>query len=580
MTETSYHFTNRQLANIFENIADLLEIKGENRFKTLAYRKAAESLLDLGRDAVDVWREGQLEEIPGVGKAISEKIDELFSTGKLDFYEKLTAEVPLSLIDLLEVPGLGHKKVALFWQEKNILTLDDLEKAASAGELRELPGMGAKSEAKIIKGLEALSRRTGRTPLGDAWPVARELITGLEALPQVEQAEVAGSLRRMKETVGDLDILAASSDPEPVMDWFTGRKDVVEVISKGPTKSSVEFDTGIRAQLWVHPPEKFGTALQYATGSKDHNVRLREIAQSLGMSLSDQSIIMPDGKEKFVPTEAEVYSILGLPWVPPELREDRGEIQAIKGAGIPDLITREVILADLHTHTDWSDGKATLREMVEGAIQRGFKILAVTDHSQSLGIANGLSPERLRQQRLEIDEIQSEYDGQITILQGAEVEIKANGSLDYPDDILAELDIVVASLHTSLTQSREQISQRLLNAITNPHVDIIGHPTGRMIPDREGADLDMDAILNAAAENDVALEINANPVRLDLNDIYSRRLIEVGGKLAINTDAHWPEQFDLIDYGIATARRAWIKPGHVINTWGTDQLLSWLQSRG
>jgi DNA polymerase (family 10) len=364
------------------------------------------------------------------------------------------------------------------------------------------------------------------------------------------------------------------------MDWFTGQKNVIEVLGKGKMKSSVEFDSGIRAQLWVHPPAKFGTALQYATGSKDHNVRLREIAQSQGMSLSDQSILMPDGSERFIPTEAEVYSTLGLPFVPPELREDRGEIQISKGEGLPILITRKDILSDLHTHSEWSDGRFSIREMVEGAIQRGLKVVAVTDHSQSLGIANGLSPERLRQQRLEIDEIQSEYEGKITILQGSEVEIKADGSLDFSDDVLASLDIVVASLHTSLTQPRDQVTQRLLNAITNPHVDIIGHPTGRMIPDREGADLDMDAILNAALKHDVVLEINANPQRLDLNDIYARRVIDIGGKLAINTDAHWMDQFDLVDYGIATARRAWVEARHVINTWDANDLLSWLRSRG
>jgi len=578
MPKKSTRYANQQLADTFNLIGDMLEIKGEIVYKTLAYRKASDSLINLGRDVSEYWKEGNLTDIPGVGKAIAEKIDELLSTGELEFLKKLATEVPLSLADLLQVQGLGPKKVGLFWRELGITTLEELETAARAGELRGLSGMGAKSEEKIIAGIEALARRSGRTPLGVAWPFAQELLSMLRNLPGVTAAEAAGSLRRMRYDVGDLDILAAAEESEPVMKAFVERPDVVEILGHGSTKSSVEFANGLRAQLWVHPPERFGTALQYATGSKDHNVRLRELALDQGYSLSEHALKrVADDVEIICSTEEEVYTNLGISWIPPELREDRGEVKAAVAEQLPKLLELKHHKGELHAHSDWSDGKVSIREMAEGAIQRGYRILAITDHTQSLGIANGLSVERLRDQRLEIDAVQAELGDAITLLHGTEVEIKADGTLDYPDEILAELDIVVASLHTSLGQPREKVTQRLLNAIHNPYVDIIGHPTGRLLPDREGADLDMDAILAAAAETGTALEINAHPSRLDLEDIYARRAIELGIPLSINCDAHAPDHFDLIHFGIATARRAWVERAHVINTWENKKLIKWLK---
>lgn len=576
---TSERYTNQQLADIFTLIADLLEIKGEVIYKTLAYRKAADSLTNLGRNAFDIWREGKLTDIPGVGKAIAEKIDELITTGNLTFLEKLTAEVPSSLVELLQVPDVGPKKVALFWKEAGVTNLEELKQAAANGKLRNLPGMGEKSEAKIIAGLEALSRRTDRIPLGKAWPFAQELLATLEKAPSVEKVAVGGSLRRMRSTVGDLDLLAAASDSGPVMQAFTGHRQVIQVISQGETKASVEFDNGLRAQLWVHPPERFGTALAYATGSKDHNVRLRELALKQGLSLSDQAFLRQDGSEILCAEEEQVYQTLSLPWIPPEMREDRGEIQAARAGRLPQLIQINDIQSDLHTHTTWSDGKLSIREMAQAAIRRGLKVLAVTEHSGSLGVAGGLSVEELAAHRAAIDEVQAELGDAIRLLQGSEIEIRADGSLDYPDEVLAQLDIVIASLHVSLRQPRQQVTERLLNAIRNPHVDVIGHPTGRMIPNREGADLDMDAILSAALEHGVALEINAHPARLDLDDIYARRAIEMGILLSINTDAHSESDLDLLQFGIATARRGWVEPQHVINTWDTQRLLNWLKSR-
>jgi DNA polymerase (family 10) len=571
--------SNSDLAKIFNRIADLLEIKGEVIYKILAYRKAAESLSELGRNVHDLWRAGELSAIPGVGKAISEKIDELLSTGKLEFYERLKTEVPDSLADLLQVPDLGPKKVALFWKQVGLTTLPELEAAAQAGKLRGLPGMGEKSEAKILAGIASLARRSGRLPLGRAWPFAQELLAMLRLLPGVSAAEAAGSLRRMRATVGDIDILVAAAESAPVMQAFTGRMDVARVLGRGETKSSVEFSHGLRAQLWVHPPQRFGTALQYATGSKDHNVRLRELALKQGLSLSEHALTRPDGSEILCATEEEVYAALGLPYIPPELREDRGEVQAARSGALPPLIGDSDVRAELHSHTTWSDGKLGVLELAQAALQRGLDVLAVTDHSASLGVAGGLSPERLEQQRAEIDQVQALLGERLTLLQGAEVEIRAEGSLDYPDEVLAKLDIVIASLHSSLRQPRGKVTERLLQAMRNPHVDVIGHPTGRMIPDREGADLDMEAVLAAAVETGVALEINAHPARLDLDDVHSRRAAELGIPLSINTDAHAASDLDLLHFGVATARRGWVGSEQVINCWAPGRLKEWLKRK-
>ena len=577
---TEHRFSNQELAEIFETIANLLEIKGEVIYKILAYRKAADSLRDYGGNVYTVWQEGKLIDIPGVGKAISEKIDELYTTGHLEFLDKLSAEVPPTLAELLEVPDLGPKKVALFWKELGITDLAGLQAAAQAGELQNLPGMGQKSEAKILAGIESLSRRTTRTPLWKAWPVAEELLSKLRDMPGVKMAAAGGSLRRMRDTVGDLDLLVAAEDSTPVMEAFTSLPEVLQVIGSGKTKSSVEFNNGLRAQLWVHPPERFGTALQYATGSKDHNVRLRELALKKDLSLSEHAFTRGDQSEILCANEEQVYEVLGIPWIPPEAREDRGEVQAAFTGELPDFIELSDMQAELHTHSTWSDGKISIKEMAIAARDRGYKVLAVTDHSPSLGITQGVTIEDFKEQRAEIDRAQKELGDSILILQGSEVEIKADGSLDYPDQVLSELDIVFASLHVSLRQPREQVTQRLVNAIENPHVDVIGHPTGRLIPDREGADLDMEAVFAAAAQSGVAMEISAHPERLDLNDIHARQAIELGIPLSINTDAHSPGELDLMHFGIATARRGWVEAKHVINTWDLDRLLEWLRSRG
>ncbi len=572
--------TNKELANIFSLIADLLEIKGEVIYKTLAYRKAADSLVNLDRDAKDYWKEGKLTDIPGVGKAISAKIDELLTSGKLEYLEKLQKEVPAELAELLQIPELGPKKVALLYKELGITSVADLKKAAEDGKIQALPGMGSKSETKILAGIESLSRRSGRAPLGSILPAAQELMSKLKAVDGVVEAELAGSLRRMQATVGDIDILIASKNPELVSKIFVEDPKVARIIGHGEIKSSVEYHNGLRAQIWVHPPERFGTALQYATGSKEHNVRTREIAQAVGLSLTDQAIIQKDGSEIHYSNEQDVYAAIGLEWVAPELREDRGEIQAAKEGNLPDLIEVKHIRAELHCHSKWSDGKASIMEMAQAAISRGYKTLAITDHSISLGIGNGLSIERLQKQRIEIEKVRKELGNDLLLLHGTEMEIKADASLDFPDEILEWLDIVVASLHVSMRQERAIVTNRMLNAIRNPHVDIIGHPTNRLLPNREGSDLDMEAVFQAALEMGTALEINANPKRLDLDDIYARRAMELGIPLVINTDAHRPEHMDFIHYGVATGRRAWASPKSVINAWTAKQINTWLNKRG
>lgn len=572
---------NRDAAQVFYNIADLLEIKGEQIYKVLAYRRAAESILSLGRDLRGVWKEGGLETIPGVGKAIGAKIDELLRTGKLEFYEELKAEVPATLAEVLRVGDVGPKKAARFWKELGITTLDQLERAARDGRLRGLSGMGEKSEARILASIEALRRRqSGRIPIGTARPIAESLLQRLRQAPDVAKAEMAGSLRRWRETVGDLDLIVGATDPDAVMQAVRQFPEIARIKGQGETKFSAELVDGLRVQLWVHPPERFGTALQYATGSQAHNVRLRERALDLGLSLSEHGFKRSDGKEILCAEEAEVYQRLGLPWIPPELREDQGEVQAASAGRLPELVTLEALHGELHSHTDWSDGQNTIEEMARGARSAGLSYLVISDHSQSLGVVNGLTVERLRMQWEAIAEAQHRLGDSILLLRGAEVEIRADGELDYPDEILAALDVVTASVHTSLRQSRERVTARMLSAVRNPHVDVIGHPTGRMVGGRDPAELDLEAVLAAARESGVALEINAHPARLDLKDAHARRAVEMGCRLAINSDAHSPADLELRPYGVATARRGWVGAESVVNAWPRERLLAWLGQRG
>jgi len=569
---------NRDIVDIFGRIADMLAIRGDQIHRILAYRRAAESIEALGRDINTVYAEGRLTDIPGIGDTLAAKIEEMLTTGKLEFYDKLAREIPPTLVDLLRIEGLGPKRVKQIYDTLYITTLDELAVAAHQGKLRELPGMGAKSEAKLVAAIEALSRHgDNRVPLGVAWPIAQHMIAALRQVPGVTLSAVGGSLRRMKDTIGDIDLLVAADSPEQVMDRF-GKLDMVESVeARGPTRSRVSLLTGLGVDLRVLPAERWGTLLAYFTGSKDHNVKLREMALKLGYSLNEHSFTPLDGgPEILCATEEEVYARLGLPYIPPTLREDRGEIEAAKAGKLPSLVELEVICSDFHMHTEWSDGMLSVLEMARAARERGLTTIAITDHSVSLGIANGLSIERLQQQATEVRAANDALGPDFHVLHGTEMEIRADGSLDYPDEVLEKLDFVIASLHTGLSQPREQATQRMLNAINNPHVDMIAHPTGRLLPDRVGADLDMDAIFAAAAATGTILEINANPARLDLRDIHARMAVEHGVKIAINTDAHRPEEFGLRHFGVATAQRGWVESANVINTWSYERLREYL----
>jgi DNA polymerase (family 10) len=571
--------TNQEIAEFFKRIGDMLDILGENRFKVLAYRRAAENILNLGQDIHTYWQAGTLQEIPGIGQAIAEKIDELLSTGHLEFYERLQDQVPTGVVSLLEIPDVGPKTAKLLWEELGLQSVGEVETAARNGELRGLPGLGAKSEAKILAGIEALYQRSDRIPLGIAWPVALDLLEDLQAsCPDVLDATVAGSLRRMRSTIGDIDLLASSRAPDSVMRAFVELPTVANVVLSGETKTTVRLHNGLQADLRVLEPDHWGAALQYFTGSQSHNVRVREIAQKQNLSLSEYGFKREDGTLMPCPEEADVYETLGMSWIPPELREDRGEIQAALADQLPKLVAWDDILGDLHAHTDWSDGVGTLEEMAEAARQHGYRYLLISDHTQSLGVASGLTPERLHAQRAEIDALNEKWQD-FTLLQGCELEIKADGSLDFSDEELAELDFVVASVHTSLRQERAQITERVMNALRNPYVDVIGHPSGRILGQRQESAVDLDAVIEVAAATGTALEVNSIPNRLDLDDVHVREALKRGVRLAINSDAHHPGGLDSLYYGLATARRGWATSSDVLNTLNLDELRAWRQAR-
>lgn len=569
---------NRDVVDIFSQIADMLAIRGDQIHRVLAYRRAAESIDALGRDINQVYAAGELTTIPGIGDTLAAKIEELLTTGRLEFYDKLAGEIPTSLTEMLRVEGLGPKRVKQIYDTLGIVTLAQLTEAASEGKLRDLPGLGAKSEAKLVEAIQALARHgDDRVPLGDAWPVAQAILAILADVPGVTRTAVGGSLRRMRETIGDIDLLVATDDPAAVMDRFRGLDMAETIAAAGPSRSRIVLFSGLGVDLRVLPAERWGTLLAYFTGNKSHNVRIRELALKQGLSLNEHAFTPVDGgAEILCAEESQIYEQLGLPYIAPTLREDRGEVEAALRGELPQLVQLTDLRSDLHMHTTWSDGKLSVMDMALAAQADGLKLIVITDHSVSLGIANGLSVERLREQAAEVRAANEALAPDLRVLHGTEMEIRADGTLDYPDDVLAELDFVIASLHTSLRQPREQATQRVLNAIDNPHVDMIAHPTGRLFPDRPGADLDMDALLAAAAATGTILEVNAHPQRLDLRDIHLKRALELGARIAINTDAHSPADFDNRHYGVATAQRGWATAADVVNTWDPERFLAYL----
>lgn len=571
---------NQELARLFHTIADLLEIQGAEGYRVAAYRRAAGQLADLEEAVETLWQQGKLTQIPGIGKALAAKIDEYLRTGRLDFLERLQREVPSSLLEWLQIPGLGPRKTGAIWRALGISTLEELEAAAQAGRLRQLKGMGARSETNILAGIREIQQRTDRLSLDRVWPHAETLCAHLRQVPGVERVEVAGSLRRGLDTAGNLDLVIATEALEAVPAALSALPDVSLEGEHLTLPLCGSLAGQIPLHLWPCRPAQFGAVWVFATGSREHIRRLNERAQQRGLRLSASGLARTaDGQLLATAGEHEVYSALGLPWIPPELREDRGEIEAAVAGTLPSLLQEADLVAELHTHSTWSDGRAAIREMAETAIAYGLRLLVITDHSRGLGVAGGLDAEALRRQRLEIRAVQQALGDQIILLQGVEVEIRADGTLDLPDSALAELDLVIASLHSGLRQPRERITARLIRAIQHPLVDLIGHPTGRLIPRRAGADLDMEAVLQAAAEHRVALEINANPRRLDLPATWIPPALQRGVLLAINTDAHAPQDFGLRHFGVRTARRGGATANHILNAWPPERLLTWLRDR-
>ncbi len=559
---------NKEIGQVFRDIADMLEIQGGDFYRVNAYRRAADSLEHHPVALEELWKEDRLQEVPRVGEAIAKKIDELLSTGRLGYYEELKEQVPDGLLSLLTIPGVGPKTAKLLYQELGLTSIPEVEQAAREGRLRDLPRLGAKSEEKILHGIEMLHRLSGRALLGTALPIAQGIVEALRANSPAQEVVPVGSLRRRKPTIGDIDILATSTQPNQVMEAFVSLPQVAEVLLQGETKSSVVLDNGLQVDLRVLPKERFGSLLQYFTGSKEHNVQLRILALEKGLSLSEYGFKREDGAEITCPTEEEVYGTVGLPWIPPEMREARGEVEAAKAGALPTLVTEGEIKGDFHSHSTYSDGVHTVEEMALAAKARGYQYILLTDHTHGLGIAGGMDEERLAARRAEI-EAANERLAPFRVLQGAEVEIRADGTLDLPDEVLAQLDLVVASIHSGLRQEREKITQRVLAAIRNPHVDIIGHPTGRLLGQREEIALDFEAVVEEAAQTGTMLEINAQPNRLDLDGSHVRPAIQEGVLLCIGTDAHHLEGLDLMPLGVAMARRGWAEAKDIANT------LSW-----
>ena len=570
---------NREIADIFNKIADILEIKDANVFRIRAYRRAADNLESLPHDLDRLVEEDKLNEIAGVGKDLSEKIKEYYRDGEISYLNDLLDEVPGDLLLMLKIPGLGPKKVKLFYQKLDITSIAQLERAAKEGKLIELPSIKEKTEENIIKGIEFLKRGNERMLLGLALPLAKSIILELKKLKEVKRISIAGSLRRMRDTIGDIDILAASSKPEKVMDKFNSLSIVKNVIVRGETKSSILTESDIQIDLRVVSEESFGAALQYFTGSQNHNIHLRQIAQRKGLKINEYGVFKVKDDKKIASRDEEgIYKTLGMNFIPPELREDRGEIERALEGRLPELIEEKDIKGDLHIHSDFSDGRISLEKVIEIGYRRGYKYIAITDHSKSLGVAHGLSEERLLDQIQRIKKIESRYKD-FKILTGTEMDIKADGSLDWGRDILGKLDIVIAAVHSGFKQSKEKMTERILSAIESGLVDIIAHPSGRLLGERDPYEVDWDAIFKAAAKYKVALEINSHILRLDLTDINAARAKECGVLITINTDAHSKEHFDMMKYGVSVGRRAWLNKRDVINCLSYNKLRKFLAQR-
>ncbi len=562
---------NKEIARIFNEIADMYEMQDID-FKPRAYRKAAQNIESLGKDIEEIYEDNELKNIPGIGESTAEEIKEYLDTGKVQRLEKLKTDMPVDLRSLSAVETIGPKKIKVLYQQLGVSNLDDLEQAAKEGKIQKLDGFGKKTEENILANISFAREKGQRFLLGYVLPEARGIIK--ELTDQVDQIELAGSLRRMKETVGDVDILVVSSESKKVMDYFTEMDRVEQVIAHGKTKSTIRLYGGIQVDLRIVNKQSFGSALQYFTGSKDHNVKLRKIAQKNGLKLNEYGLF-EDDKRKAGESEEKVYQKLDLEWVPPELREDNGEIEAAKQNSLPNLIQYDEVNGDLQMHSTWSDGSNTMKEMIEESRNLGHSFIAFTDHVGTLKVAGGMDKKEWEKQGEKIAELQKKFDD-ILIFHGLEANIKKNGDLDIDSSFLKEADIVLASVHSSFRLAKKEMTKRIIKAIENKYVHILSHPTGRKIQKKEAIDLDLDAVFEAARKNDVAIEINAYPERLDLNDVNVHRAINKDVKLSIGTDAHRKDHLRYYSLGTAVARRGWAQKKDIINAFSLSKLKNFL----
>jgi DNA polymerase (family 10) len=570
---------NRDVAQLLNEIADLLDLQGV-AFKPVAYRRAARNIEDMDQPVADVVAKGALRDIPGVGDAIAKKVEEYVQTGKLPYLEKLRSEVPLGLIELLKVPDIGPKTAIVLHRDLGITNLQELREAAENHRLRGHKGFGEKTEEKILQGINMLQAKGERMLLGDALPIAEGIVEYLRANASVEKISIGGSLRRGKETIGDIDILVGDNNPARVMDSFTGHPFVQTVLMKGPTKSSVLLQKGIQVDIRAVETGSWGAALQYFTGSKEHNVATRKIGVDMGLKLNEYGLFERDSGRKVAgATEEEVYRALGLTYIEPELREDGGEIEAAREGRLPRILEHSSIRGDFHMHTDWSDGGNRIEDMAARAVSKNYEFIGITDHSQSLKIAGGLTPDRLRKQIDAVRKAEDALGGRIRLLSGTEADIKADGSLDFPRPLLKDLDLVIASVHSRFKMPKDEMTKRVVAAIESGYMDILGHPTGRLIGRRNPYEIDMEKVLDAAAESRVAMELNSWKDRLDLADGHCRMAKAARVKVAIGTDAHHVDELDFMRLGVITARRGWLEAGDVLNTMSGKDIVKHLRGR-
>src|SRR2546425_5876640 len=565
---------NLEIASVFNQIADLLEIQGANPFRIRAYRRAALNIEGLADNVETLSLGGSLDKIPGIGSDLAGKIDEYLRTGTIEFHEQLKREVPLGLARMVEIPSVGPKTAKEIYDRFRIEAIEDLEALCKTDKLLSVPGFKQKTIDNILRGIDIHRRRRGNYLLGRTVPIATQLCKYLESF--AERVAYAGSLRRMKEIVHDVDILAASTDLEATMKAFLSMPFIQEVLAQGPTKASVRVQDDLQVDLRVIEPKSWGAAMHYFTGSKAHNIRMRERAIKQGLKLNEYGLFDANEKNVVGAEEAEIFEKLGLPYVPPVLREDWGEMEAAAQGKLPNLVELEDIRGDLHMHTTWSDGKYSAEEMVEAARKRGYKYIALTDHSKSLGVAGGLSDEDLIKHTDECRALDAKYSD-IRVLAGTEVDIRQDGSLDYSDELLAKLDFVVASLHSGFKQGKATLTMRVVRAMQNPHVRVIGHPTGRLLGDRDPYDLNFEEVMKEAARTRTCLEVNSNFHRLDLNDLHCRKAREMGVHVIISTDSHNYDDMLNLPYGVATAQRGWIEKDRVLNARPVEEMLAFKQ---